>query len=161
MITRKGILKLKNKSFKVASGGEASDAANLRPVGNLIELQNAVTLLNEYRTLIKQLQNKSEFLEAVKKHQRNELTLIKLENNNLKRTVAGLRRLAELNVQEIVNQKEETQKLEGYQKLVRELGGSLRTHDELFNTTEELIKATQGSYKELLELVSKKLDTNR
>ena len=82
--------------------------------------------------------------------------MIKLENQNLKRTVAGLRRLAELNVQEILSQKEENKRIENYQKLIKELGSSLRTHDELFNTTEELIKTTQTSYKEILELVRKK-----
>ena len=140
----------------MASVDDSTHAANLQPVSNLIELQNAVHLLNEYRKLIKQLQTKSEFLEAIKRHQRNDLILIKLENQNLKRTVAGLRRLAELNVQEILTQKEENKRIENYQKLIKELGSSLRTHDELFNTTEELIKTTQTSYREILELVTKK-----
>ena len=140
----------------MASVDDSTHAANLQPVSNLIELQNAVHLLNEYRKLIKQLQTKSEFLEAIKRHQRNDLILIKLENQNLKRTVAGLRRLAELNVQEILTQKEENKRIENYQKLIKELGSSLRTHDELFNTTEELIKTTQTSYREILELVKKK-----
>lgn len=140
----------------MASVDDSTNAANLQPVSNLVELQNAVHLLNEYRKLIKQLQTKTEFLEAIKRHQRNDLVLIKLENQNLKRTVAGLRRLAELNVQEILSQKEENKRIENYQKLIKELGSSLRTHDELFNTTEELIKTTQTSYKEILELVRKK-----
>ena len=140
----------------MASVDDSTHAANLQPVSNLIELQNAVHLLNEYRKLIKQLQTKSEFLEAIKRHQRNDLILIKLENQNLKRTVAGLRRLAELNVQEILTQKEENKRIENYQKLIKELGSSLRTHDKLFNTTEELIKTTQTSYREILELVKKK-----
>lgn len=140
----------------MASVDDSTNAANLQPVSNLVELQNAVHLLNEYRKLIKQLQTKTEFLEAIKRHQRNDLILIKLENQNLKRTVAGLRRLAELNVQEILSQKEENKRIENYQKLIKELGSSLRTHDELFNTTEELIKTTQTSYKEILELVRKK-----
>ena len=140
----------------MASVDDSTNAANLQPVSGLVELQNAVHLLNEYRKLIKQLQTKTEFLEAIKRHQRNDLILIKLENQNLKRTVAGLRRLAELNVQEILSQKEENKRIENYQKLIKELGSSLRTHDELFNTTEELIKTTQTSYKEILELVRKK-----
>ena len=140
----------------MASVDDSTNAANLQPVSGLVELQNAVHLLNEYRKLIKQLQTKTEFLEAIKRHQRNDLVLIKLENQNLKRTVAGLRRLAELNVQEILSQKEENKRIENYQKLIKELGSSLRTHDELFNTTEELIKTTQTSYKEILELVRKK-----
>ena len=140
----------------MASVDDSTNAANLQPVSNLVELQNAVHLLNEYRKLIKQLQTKTEFLEAIKRHQRNDLILIKLENQNLKHTVAGLRRLAELNVQEILSQKEENKRIENYQKLIKELGSSLRTHDELFNTTEELIKTTQTSYKEILELVRKK-----
>ena len=139
----------------MASVEETTNAANLQPVGNLIELQNAVHLLNEYRKLIKQLQTKTEFLEAIKRHQRNDLVLTKLENQNLKRTVCGLRRLADLNVQEIVIEKEESKRLDNYQKLVKELGSSLRTHDELFKTTDELIKSTQASYKEVLELVKK------
>ena len=143
----------------MASVDDSTNAANLQPVSNLVELQNAVHLLNEYRKLIKQLQTKTEFLEAIKRHQRNDLVLIKLENQNLKRTVAGLRRLAELNVQEILSQKEENKRIENYQKLIKELGSSLRTHDELFNTTEELIKTTQTSYKEILELVRKKEET--
>ena len=140
----------------MASVDDSTNAANLQPVSNLVELQNAVHLLNEYRKLIKQLQTKTEFLEAIKRHQRNDLVLIKLENQNLKRTVAGLRRLAELNVQEILSQKEENKRIENYQKLIKELGSSLRTHDELFNTTEELIKTTQTSYREIIELVRKK-----
>ena len=140
----------------MASVDDSTNAANLQPVSNLVELQNAVHLLNEYRKLIKQLQTKTEFLEAIKRHQRNDLILIKLENQNLKRTVASLRRLAELNVQEILSQKEENKRIENYQKLIKELGSSLRTHDELFNTTEELIKTTQTSYREIIELVRKK-----
>ena len=143
----------------MASVDDSTNAANLQPVSNLVELQNAVHLLNEYRKLIKQLQTKTEFLEAIKRHQRNDLVLIKLENQNLKRTVAGLRRLAELNVQEILSQKEENKRIENYQKLIKELGSSLRTHDKLFNTTEELIKTTQTSYKEILELVRRKEET--
>ena len=82
--------------------------------------------------------------------------MIKLENQNLKRTVAGLRRLAELNVQEILSQKEENKRIENYQKLIKELGSSLRTHDELFNTTEELIKTTQTSLATEMEVLELK-----
>ena len=144
----------------MASNDDSLDAPNLQPVSNLVELQNAVHLLNEYRKLIKELQTKTEFLEAVKRHQRNELILTKLENRNLKRTIAGLRRLSELNIQQIINKKEESERLKNYQNLVKELNGSLRIHDELFGTTEELIRTTQTSYREILELFSKKVESN-
>ena len=144
----------------MASNDDSLDAPNLQPVSNLVELQNAVHLLNEYRKLIKELQTKTEFLEAVKRHQRNELILAKLENRNLKRTIAGLRRLSELNIQQIINKKEESERLKNYQNLVKELNGSLRIHDELFGTTEELIRTTQTSYREILELFSKKVESN-
>lgn len=147
-------------SFTVAAAENPPDAANLQPVSNLIELQNAVTLLNEYTKLIKQLQTKTEFLEAIKRHQRNELVLMKLENQNLKRTISGLRNLAEINIQEIINQTEEAPRLKNYQKLVKELSSSLKIHDQLFNTTEELIRTTQLSYKEMLEMINKKEQEN-
>ena len=83
-----------------------------------------------------------------------------MQNQNLKRTISGLRNLAEINIQEIINQTEEAPRLKNYQKLVKELSSSLKIHDQLFNTTEELIRTTQLSYKEMLEMINKKEQEN-